>query len=96
MALKRYARFWAMFRFLSIIGLILVSLNDAGLVDDDASDCFYMVGIILSYVIFKPYVVYYSLLSDSIWWQGVYVPNPGKFIKYFIIVGVAIYILLLG
>lgn len=77
-ALKRYARFWAIFRLLSIVGLVLVAFNEAGLVADDASDCFYIVAIIMSYVIFKPYVVYYALLMDSIWWQGVYVPNPGE------------------
>ena len=77
-ALRRYARFWALFRFLSIIGLVLVELKDAGFIADNVSDCFYMIGIILLYVIFKPYVVYYALLTDSIWWQGVYVPNPGE------------------
>lgn len=78
-ALKRYARFWALFRFVSIIGLTLETFRDAGLVGNDVSDCFYMVGVILSYVVLKPIVVYYALLTDSIWWQGVYVPNPGEF-----------------
>ena len=77
-ALKRYARFWALFRLVSIVGLVLEAFNDAGLLGDDASDCFYMVGVILMYVIFKPYVVYYALLTDSIWWQGVYVPSRGE------------------
>jgi len=75
-ALKKYSRFWALFRLLSIIGLVLVAFNEADMVADDAADCFYIIAIVVSYVIFKPYVVYYALLMDSIWWQGVYVPNP--------------------
>ena len=77
-ALRRYSRFWALFRFVSIVGLVLVEGQDAGWVGDNVADCYYIVGVILSYVVLKPYVVYYALLTDSIWWQGVYVPNPGE------------------
>lgn len=77
-ALKRYSRFWSLFRLFSIIGLVLLEFNEAGLIGEDTSDCFYMVCTILVYVICKPYVVYYALLMDSIWWQGVYVRSPGE------------------
>ena len=77
-ALKKYSRFWAIFRFVSIIGLLLWVFQNGDLVDDDAADCYYVVGVILSYIIFKPYVVYYALLMDSVWWQGVMVTDPSK------------------
>lgn len=63
-AIVPYARFWCCFRLLSIAADIVV-LTIGG--------CFrylYIFPLILV-VSIKPYMIYLTLLQDSVWWQGV-------------------------
>jgi len=71
-ALIGYSRFWFLFRLISLVSssLLVADISKA------VGECFYFFGPILIYILCKPYVVYWALLSDSVWWQGVYLHSP--------------------
>lgn len=71
-ALRSYARFWSIYRLLSLISSILLVTTSS----HNIGDCFYFFGPTLFYILCKPYTIYWALLADSIWWQGVYATRP--------------------
>jgi hypothetical protein len=72
-ALRSYARFWSIYRFLSFVSSCLLFANPTS---HNIADCFYFFGPTLFYILCKPYTIYWALLADSIWWQGVYATRP--------------------
>lgn len=63
-AILPYARFWCTFHLLSIAADVVV-LNAGDCIED-----LYIFPLILV-VSVKPYLIYLTLLRDSVWWQGV-------------------------
>jgi hypothetical protein len=70
-ALIFFAKFWFIFRLLYFISELLVSFSAPGswalaigYCGDFSINC-------LVFALCKPFVIYYTLLSDSKWWQGV-------------------------
>jgi hypothetical protein len=74
-ALRSYARFWSIYRLLSLISSCLLVTNPSTHTHN-IGDCFYFFGPTLFYILCKPYIIYWALLADSIWWQGVYATRP--------------------
>lgn len=71
-ALVGYSRFWTLFLVMNLVASALL-VADSG---SNVGQCFYFFGPLLVYILCKPYVVYWALLNDSIWWQGVYQRAP--------------------
>lgn len=69
-AILLYSQFWCIFRFLMLISSILIEFtdNDYAIV---VSECTYSIGAVLIFALCKPYVLYLTLLSDSLWWQAI-------------------------
>lgn len=61
-----YSKMWAIFRVASIIGTLLSYYPDTSAF----GNCFNIYGLILLFALFEPILVYYTLLQDSRWWQG--------------------------
>lgn len=66
-----YAKFWTLFQVLVILSEALVSFGP-GLIPDATtiSTCVYYVVALPVFVVFKPFVMYSTLLMESKWWQG--------------------------
>jgi hypothetical protein len=73
-ALVGYSKFWTLFLVVNIVASSLLVANHSS----NVGQCFYFFGPLLLYILCKPYVVYWALLSDSIWWQGVYQRAPSN------------------
>lgn len=67
-ALRRYAKFWTIFRFLVLIAEILFIKQLP--THTGAVSCFSFFAPVLTFIIFKPMMVYYALMADTSWWQG--------------------------
>jgi hypothetical protein len=68
-----YARFWTLFRLLSIATTLLVYFPET----TGPANCIYCYGLLLTFALFEPLVVYVTLLRDSKWWQGLDI-NEGE------------------
>lgn len=64
-----YSRFWTILRLSVIVQDILFRYGTTAM-EITASNCIYAIMVLPVFIIFKPLVVYKSLLYDSIWWQG--------------------------
>lgn len=64
-----YSRYWTTIRLFALIALLL--LKYASSRGATICNCVYALIILPSFAIFKPYIVYKSLLIDSKWWQGI-------------------------
>eukprot|EP01033_Poteriospumella_lacustris_P005995 gene5995-4305_t len=64
-----YSRFWTILRLSVIVQDVLYRY---GTTDTEiaAANCIYAVMVLPVFIMFKPIVVYKSLLYDSVWWQG--------------------------
>lgn len=65
-ALMLYAQFWFFFRILCIVVLVLYAFPATA----DAAQCLNVFGTLYTFSILEPIVLYYTLLQDSRWWQG--------------------------
>lgn len=65
-ALMLYAKFWFFFRIVCIVVLALYALPAT----EDAAQCLNVFGTLYPFAILEPIVLYYTLLQDSRWWQG--------------------------
>ncbi len=61
-----YARFWFFFRLITMIGRILTFIPESR----PEGECTYVYGSLLIFALCEPFVLYYTLLQDSRWWQG--------------------------
>jgi hypothetical protein len=61
-----YARFWAVFRLISIA----VSCLEFNPRSTDYADCGYLFLWLIAFPCLQPYISYRTLLRDSRWWQG--------------------------
>lgn len=61
-----YARFWCVFRVLTMTATILAYIGPTR----PAGLCIDVFGSLLIFALFEPILVYYTLLQDSRWWQG--------------------------
>ncbi|RYH02453.1 hypothetical protein EON65_47915, partial [archaeon] len=62
-----YAKFWGSYAGISAIINILFLFPQT----DDYGSCLYIFLNILLFAIFSPLIVYWTLLLDSRWWQGI-------------------------
>lgn len=62
-----YGQFWFFFRIISIISFILFYQDKVSFA---TGKCMYAFGNVCVYFLFEPFLVYYTLLQDSRWWQG--------------------------
>lgn len=62
-----YGKSWFWFRLLSILGTVLFYAPRT----HDAGNCVYVIGTLYPFAILEPLLLYYTLLQDSRWWQGV-------------------------
>jgi hypothetical protein len=67
-AVRYYARFWCFIRLSVIISDSLWYFGRGS--EDTSSICIYALVTMPVFVIFKPWIMYQSLLLDSVWWQG--------------------------
>jgi hypothetical protein len=67
-AVRYYARFWCFIRLTVIISDSLWYFGRG--TEDTSSICIYALVTMPIFVIFKPWIMYKSLLLDSVWWQG--------------------------
>jgi len=65
-----YAKFWALFRFFYLVGRILTFYSPNDSLNAAIGRCKYIFTNDFIFAICKPFVVYITLLTDSIWWQG--------------------------
>lgn len=71
-----YSKFWVFFRLLYILTLTFLIVQDIHEQDDDSNIednlgfCILDISSKLVLVVCKPYVIYYTLLADSVWWYG--------------------------
>jgi hypothetical protein len=72
-----YSRFWAVFRTFCIVGDIFYDYGVNHHIRD-VGNCMEILFFFYLYVVFKPFVVYYTMLNDTVWWQG---QRTGKLIK---------------
>lgn len=71
-----YAKFWFFFRVLEIS---LYSMSQAHQpIASQIGKCGYVFGPLLIFTIFQPIVMYWTLLADSRWWQGVDIEITGR------------------
>ena len=63
-----YAKFWLLFRIINIISDTLSVYGSNVQNGTIAGYCVFVFGNAFIFSVFKPYVVYYTLLADSIWW----------------------------
>lgn len=64
----RYAQCWAIYRFL-VIGVNSLYYFET---TQYLGSCIYIFLSLLIFAIFQPLSLYYALLQDSKWWQGIY------------------------
>ena len=64
-----YAKFWALFRTATVLSSALYDFGTNQIMLDIGM-CTETVFFYYLYIIFKPFVVYYTLLADTVWWQG--------------------------
>jgi hypothetical protein len=62
-----YGKFWFLFRCC----LILISIAFFIPYTKPGSDCLYVFGGLYSFALLEPFVLYYTFLQDSRWWQGI-------------------------
>lgn len=80
-AIKVYAKFWALFRFIVLFADILMWYSDTHsdyLTPSQIADCTYGFAGLIIFALFKPYIVYRTLLEDSKWWQGILSSNANS------------------
>lgn len=65
-AAMMYAKFWCFFRLVNIVALALAAFP----VTADAAQCVSVYGNLFPFAILEPIILYYTLLQDSRWWQG--------------------------
>eukprot|EP01035_Chromulina_nebulosa_P031097 gene31097-41424_t len=68
-----YGQFWCLFRVVNIISTILNFIP----VTNGFSNCFYVICCLYPFAILQPWILYYTLLQDSKWWQGFSI-NQGR------------------
>lgn len=61
-----YAKFWFIFRTVYLLSSILQYISATFA----AGNCMYVFAGLYVYVLFHPFVLYYTFLQDSRWWQG--------------------------
>jgi hypothetical protein len=79
-AIKVYAKFWALFRFIVLFADILMWYSDTHsdyITPSEIANCTYGFAGLIIFALFKPYIVYRTLLEDSKWWQGI-LSNSGS------------------
>jgi hypothetical protein len=69
-AILLYSKFWCIFRFLMVISSITIEITDNNYAIV-ISECTYSIGAVLIFALCKPYILYLTLLSDSLWWQAI-------------------------
>jgi hypothetical protein len=67
-AVRYFSRFWTFIRLTVIVSDAMYYFGNG--LEDTSSVCIYSFLTLPIFVLFKPYVVYRSLLMDSVWWQG--------------------------
>lgn len=66
-----YAQVWSIYRVLFLVSETMIKFSTFASTTYVTGYCAYAFGNVLLCALFKPFVVYKTLLSDSIWWQGV-------------------------
>jgi hypothetical protein len=66
-----YAQVWSLYRVLFLVSETMIKFSALDSASYVCGYCAYAFGNVLLCALFKPFVVYKTLLSDSIWWQGV-------------------------
>ncbi|KAJ1412260.1 hypothetical protein B484DRAFT_455402, partial [Ochromonadaceae sp. CCMP2298] len=61
-----YGKAWTIFRSLSIFASVLFYTDGT----HEVGGCIYVFGTLFPFAIFEPVLLYYTLLADSRWWQG--------------------------
>ena len=67
-AARYFARFWTFIRLTVIVSDAMFYFGRG--VEDTSSICIYSLLTLPVFVVFKPFIVYRSLLMESVWWQG--------------------------
>eukprot|EP01038_Epipyxis_sp_PR26KG_P004307 gene4307-6103_t len=62
-----YGMFWFFFRVLALVSTIFYYIP--GLFA--AGNCLYVFGCLVPFALIEPFLIYYTLLQDSRWWQGI-------------------------
>lgn len=70
-----YAKFWFIFRFFTLLARILTGVNDV--FTKSLGSCVYVFFSLLVFAAVEPLVLYYTLLQDCMWWQGMVI-NQGR------------------
>ena len=68
-ALYPFAAFWLLFRCTTVAAIVMQYY------ELEAGDCLYIFSSWMLFGLLKPFVVYYTLLRDSLYWQGAFVPS---------------------
>lgn len=61
-----YAKFWTYYRALAVIITIMMFVRATA----DLGSCGYIIVQVVLFSVIEPFVVYWTLLKDSRWWQG--------------------------
>jgi len=69
-ALKYYALFWALYR---IDSMVMQGITFFGI---DLGICLYYLSVQIVFGIISPFVIYRTLMLDSLYWQGLYCEDP--------------------
>jgi hypothetical protein len=66
-----YAKFWTLFQLMVIVAVMVGALGPGVLPEaTTVSTCIYNVIALPVFVVFKPFIMYSTLLMESKWWQG--------------------------
>lgn len=61
-----YAKFWTFFRSIALLATIFFFAKET----QHFANCVYTFGSLFPFALFEPLIMYYVLLLDSRWWQG--------------------------
>jgi hypothetical protein len=73
-----YAKFWTLFQVMVIVAVMVGSVGRGAIPEaSTVSACVYNVIALPVFVVFKPFIMYTTLLMESKWWQGLLIRPDG-------------------
>jgi hypothetical protein len=63
-----YAKFWAIFRIVALLNAVFYAIPAT---EYTVAECFYTFGTLYPFALLEPFVMYFTFLQDSRWWQGI-------------------------
>jgi hypothetical protein len=69
-----YSAYFGLFRAFLVITELLAE-ESSNRTAGSVGDCGYVIVFVIMFAVCKPYLVYFTLRSDSSWWQVKYITN---------------------